>query len=131
MPDNTFLSLFLAEDIYLIEGKTENDQVKTNSKYAVIAHLPLSDQDQKFLFKIFASVNISSELLDLGDISKFDHQHPISFFFGVMPPGEDPEYYKIINEEHGKVIVAHSLADIAQDDIKKRDLWKVLKSCFT
>jgi len=129
--DNTFLSLFLSEDIYLIESKTENDQVKTDGKYAVITHLPLSDEDQKFLFKIFASVKISSELLALQDISNFKHQHPVSFFFGVKPPGEDPEYYKIIDGAHGRVIVAHSLADIAQDDIKKRDLWKALKSCFT
>jgi len=129
--DNTFLSLFLSEDIYLIENNTENDQVKTDDKYAVITHLPLSDPDQKFLYKIFSSVKISSEQLHLQEISNFDLQHTVSFFFGVTPPGEDPEYYQIIDGEHGRVVVAHSLADIAQDDIKKRDLWKVLKSCFT
>lgn len=131
--DHTFLNHFITEDIYLIDRDTASHvEPSASVRYLIVTHLPLSDQDKQFLYKIFMAVNVSPDMLDLGGPeTEFKDGHSKVFFFGTKPTTEITDFYREMNFQDRKVVIAHSLSEIAEDTAKKRELWSVLKTCFS
>ena len=132
MKDSSFLNHFITENIYLIDQDTAS-QVESSASEAnlIVTTLPLSDKDKEFIYKIFAAVDVFPDMLDFGGPeTKFKDGHSKLFFFGTKPI-ETTDFYREINFQDRKVVMAHSLSEIAEDTTKKRELWSVLKTCFS
>ncbi len=123
---------FITEDIYLINHHVKSEEVRdVEVKYLILTSIPLADEDKEFLFKIFAAVNVSPVMLDLGGPeSKLNDSHSGIFFFGIKPTTTQVEFYKEFNFQDRMAIMAHSLSEIANESANKRDLWSVLQTCF-
>jgi len=131
--DHTFLNHFITEDIYLIDQDTASHvEPSASVGHLIVTPLPLADQDKEFLYKIFTAVDVSPDMLDLGGPeTKFKDGHSKVFFFGTKPTTEITDFYREMNFQDRKVVIAHSLSEIAEDTTKKRELWSVLKTCFS
>jgi len=130
--DCSFLNHFITENIYLIDqGTKTHEQPAASSGPLIVAPLPLSDKDKKFLYKVFTAVDVAPDMLDLrGPETEFKDGHSKVFFFGTKPTTESTDFYKEMNLQDCTIVIAHSLSEIAGDSTKKRELWSVLKACF-
>ncbi len=133
MKDHTFLNHFITEDIYLIDRDTASHvEPSASVGHLIVTPLPLADQDKQFLYKIFIAVDVPPDMLDLGGPeTEFKDGHSKVFFFGTKPTTEITDFYREMNFQDRKVVIAHSLSEIAEDTTKKRELWSVLKTCFS
>lgn len=131
MTDRKFISAFIREDIYLIEPREKPGGSSIPiAKYLIITPAPLSDDDLNFLYKVFAAVNISAEMLSISQDDTGFEDYKAVFYFGAEPAHRSIKYYEKIQTEPPTVVVGHSLADIASDQTKKKALWSVLKDLF-
>ncbi len=133
MKDYSFLNHFISEHIYLIDPDNSSlVDPPASELYLVATPLPLPEKDKEFLYKIFAAVNVSPDLLAFqGTDPAFKDAYTKVFFFGTKPAAiETVELYKVVTFQNRQVIIAHSLSEIAEDNAKKRRLWSVLKTCF-
>ena len=126
---HTFLGHFITEEIYLVDSKpSKNDEI---DKGILIVSAPLSEEEEKFLQKIFAAIDIVPAQLNIVNSEKsINHTHSLVFYFGIQPSVSYKAFYEINKVKDSTIIVAHSLSEIAHDDARKRELWSVLKTCF-
>ena len=132
MKDYSYLNHFITENIYLIDQDTTS-QMESSAAEAnlIVTTLPLSDKDKEFIYKIFAAVDVFPDMLDFGGPeTEFRDGHTKVFFFGTKPTSGTTDFYREMNFQDRKVVIAHSLSAIAEDTAKKRELWSVLKTCF-
>jgi|GEM_PF-2653418 len=126
-----FLSSFIKEDLYLInEEKTTQPQQRRLTKTLVVTEDKLQPDQQVFLEKVFSAVGLHQE-----DIEHQVHSstpstdHSIMFFFGTPLSQHTP--YTVHKNQQGQIqVFAHSLAELQDDQEKKRALWQVLKNVF-
>ena len=127
----TFLGHFITEEIYLVDSKpSKNDEIDVDKKILIVSE-PLTEEEEKFLEKIFAAIDIVPDQLKiLNSENPLSHKYSLVFYFGIQPSVSYKAFYEINKVKDSMVIVAHSLSEIAHDDSRKRELWNVLKSCF-
>ncbi|GJM29507.1 MAG: hypothetical protein DHS20C17_21420 [Cyclobacteriaceae bacterium] len=140
MEDAGFLSLFISEQIYLVDQKprlieskldeSKLDESNTSDKHLIVTPSNLTEPDREFLFKIFASVNVNSEDLELTNEERDLQQYSSAFFFGIKPAKQPLKLYQKSLVDGCPVVFADNLQDIAVDQQKKKKLWEALKSCF-
>jgi len=129
--DYAFLGHFIAEEIYLVDPEpSKNDENEMDKKILIVSD-PLSEEEEKFLQKIFTAIDIVPDQLSIVNSEKsLSQQHSVVFYFGIQPTIENKALYKIHRVNDSDIILAHRLSEIACDDSRKRELWTVLKSCF-
>ena len=127
----TFLGRFITEEIYLVDSElSKNDENKVDKKILIVSE-PLSKEEETFLQKIFAAIDIVPDQLKIvNSENSLSQKHSLVFYFGIQPSVSYKTFYEINKVKDSMVIVAHSLSEIAHDDSRKRELWNVLKSCF-
>lgn len=129
--DYTFLGHFISEEIYLVDSNPSKDVEKRINKEILIVSAPLLEEEEKFLQKIFAAVEISPDQLSIVHSEKpISQQHSLAFYFGIQPTIENKELYKKHRVNDSDIVLAHRLSEIAHDESRKRELWTVLKACF-
>ena len=81
---HTFLGHFITEEIYLVDSKpSKNDEM---DKGILIVSAPLSEEEEKFLQKIFAAIDIVPAQLNIVNSEKpINHTHSLVFYFGIQP----------------------------------------------
>ena len=132
MNHRNFIRYFLNEEIYLVDSMDPADADAPATKDIILVVVPasLSEEDESFLFKVFASVNIAPDELAVSTENYVFSNHSMAFFFGTELLEFNPGNYQPEVFDDCTVIKAHSLEEIAGDDNKKRALWQVLKSSF-
>ena len=133
MQQSEFLPYFINEEIFLIDAKESSPTAPAEHQapILVVTPEPPSDEDVALLGKIFASVKIPEKNWQLSSGEYNLSQHTHAFLFGKDLQGVDLPLYHKTTIESCTVIRADSLAEIATDKLKKRELWTILKSAFS
>lgn len=133
MEQRNFLSHFINEKIFLIddqEGSSEESSVAEDRILIVTPEQP-SEEDQALLNKIFASIGIPVERLNLTEGNYDLNQYSMAFLFGMDHDAMELPLYEKNHLGNSVVVRAHSLGDIGSDNLKKRKLWGLLKTLFS
>ena len=141
MTSNTFLPLFINEEIYLITDE-QSQQKPTfmggNSQgILIVVSNPttdfLSSEEDKLLQKILLSVELTYNDVAIVNVPKLSFE-AIDFkkvlSFGV-PHSPQTNYYQVEEIEGKHMLLVDSLSEIAQDRNKKKRLWQHLQLLFS
>ena len=114
----------------VVEPSSKESSVEQNLVLIVTQEQP-SKQDQELLEKIFAAIDIPVERLKLSKGNYDLNQHAIAFLFGLDHDAMDLPFYEKNQIGKSLVVRAHSLSEIGNDNLKKRELWGLLKDLFS
>jgi hypothetical protein len=90
----------------------------------------LAADDKKFLWQVFAAVNLDQDMLELANQDTGYQKYSGVFYFGVNPSKHQVKSYQKTIVDGCPMVLIDSLAEIAADNDKKKKLWTVLKSFF-
>lgn len=140
MTTNSFLPLFIEEEIYLIEDrntKTAPVFVGGNKQGVLILvsnsnEALLSPEEDDLLQKILLSVELTYDDVAIVNVPKpdfqeVDFQKALSFGVAVEP---QTNYYQVEEIEGKQWLLVDSLTKIAKDRSKKKQLWQHLQQLF-
>lgn len=140
MTSNTFLPLFLNEEIYLIrDGMSQQKPVfmgGNSQGILIVVSNPttdfLSSEEDKLLQKILLSVELTYNDVAIVNVSKssfeaIDFKKALSF---GAPHSPQTNYYQLEEIEGKQWLLVDSLSEIAQDRNKKKRLWQHLQLLF-
>ncbi len=102
----------------------------------------ISASDEEFLYKILGAVKRSSNDVLIANINgankdsidallaEHNHRHLLAFGLENLPDGTSAPLYEIKSVSGRQYLLADHLHAIAQDQDKKKALWKALQSMF-
>lgn len=140
MATNSFLPLFIEEEIYLIKDrntKTAPVFVGGNNQGVLILfsnpnEVLLSPEEDGLLQKILLSVELTYDDVAIINVSKsnfneIDFRKALSFGVAVEP---QTKYYQVEEIEGKQWLLVDSLTEISKDRSKKKQLWQHLQQLF-
>lgn len=145
------LSFLLNEDLYFIQEKNEFagfEYFGENNRFVLVLHVDetvkfINQEEKEFLMRMLAALKLTEQSIALVNLAHYkgtNLKQLKDFFacnkvlaFGIEPSGlqlSNTVMYALTDYDAQQLIFADALADLKNDDQKKRTLWMELKKMF-